>query len=166
MININLTPAEQAKLQLYEHIFAIAVFNGLLAAIIAIGQNQGPLNWNTLILVALSQGSLAAIDTLATYYKAHGQVQAASVLASVEKQEPTLLTKEAPDVAKLQAQVAPLEQAIMPALDAAFAISPPPVQATVAPIVNENPVLSGAVETVNTIPNLAAIKANLPATSN
>lgn len=155
------TPAERARRKAYLHIAAIVVFNGILSAIAAYSQNPNGITWKTVAIAVIAQMVLAAIDVLAKFYSASGQMPL-SVLFSLVSAEATARAPKlsAPEVAAAQAAAAIVTPqdtaAVAPAVAAAMSAIAPFGQVAEAAAV-AHPSLDN-VPTVSTLPNIAAIK--------
>ncbi len=145
------TPAAQARVRAYEHIAMIGVIQAVLCAAAYLNGDTST-NWQVVAVAAISQGVLAALDSLYTYFKASGNVQAAAIVAAGRAEA----AQRAPAAPKLDANL----QAISAAANAV--LQPPVQQAAPSPLVQDNPALSGPVEMTNTIPNIAIVKQQLP----
>ena len=149
---IDLTPGQRAKLKLYSHFAIIAIFNGVLAALVLLG-NGSAISWNVVLISAVSQATLALLDGLKKYYSASGELPL-SMLLDLARQE--VAAKAPPAPAYTQNELA--AQQAFNNLISSQQISPPPVS---SPVAIAHPIPDNA-DRFSTIPNIAAITKQIP----
>jgi hypothetical protein len=111
LIPKDLTPAQRAQLKLISHFAIIFVFNGVLAAVAYLSSGK-LIGWQTIIVAAVAQATLALLDSLKKYFTASGQLPISTLieLASAE------IASKAPTV-----QYSTNEQALQSAVNNLFA---------------------------------------------
>jgi hypothetical protein len=175
---VDLTAAQRAKIKVYEQFIIIALFNGLLAGLVYIS-NQDVISWSTVGIVVIAQAALALLNAVQKYWTATNQQPLSALFSLVYQQAQAEVTTRTPEVKYTPAQQA-ISQAVNDLLFKQFDASPnaaataakpatisasqsdllpqtAPAPTATAPVVAEYPGIPEGVDLLNSIPNLPAV---------
>jgi hypothetical protein len=175
---VDLTPAQRARIKVYEQFVIIALFNGLLAGLVYIS-NQQVISWSTVAIVVIAQAALALLNAVQKYWTANNQQPLSVLFGLIRQQAEAEIATRTPEVKYTPAQQA-IQQAVNDLLFKQFDASPnaaataakpatisasqsdltpqtAPAPTTPAPAAPEYPGIPDDAELLNSIPNLPAV---------
>ena len=150
---VDLTPVQRATLKLWEHFIVIGLFNGVLAGLATV---HAGVSWQTVLSSVVWQVILGLLMSGYKYYKSAGQLPLSTLFNLVYNEA----AAQAPAV-KLDANQQALAQTINDLFAPVYSNAPTDLigkgaEPTPAPA-NPQSTSAQAGETINTIPNIAAL---------